>query len=141
MNQLGAQGHNSDAPLGNSVPVGIQGLTKAAIAFIRSNFGRRITLRDLAAETGSNSFQIIRAFRRDLGTTPHAYLIELRVTRATELLLKGEPAAEIAWEVGFVDQSHLTRHFKRLCGKTPHRFLYDHRTNRNMVMEEPLLTA
>ncbi len=103
----------------------LRGLTKAVVAFIGSNFNRRITLRDLEAETGSNSFRIIRAFRRDLGTTPHAYLIELRVARAAELLLEGEPAAEIASEVGFVDQSHLTRHFKRQCGKTPRRFLCD----------------
>jgi AraC-like DNA-binding protein len=123
------------APHAVQASAGLQGLTTTAIAFIRSNFSRRITLRDLEEETGSNSFRIIRAFRRDLGTTPHAYLIELRVTRATELLLEGEPAAEIASEVGFVDQSHLTRHFKRQCGKTPRRFLYDHRASRDADLE------
>ena len=131
-----------DGPISHeaSATAGLQGLTTTAIAFIRSNFNRRITLRDLEEETGSNSFRIIRAFRRDLGTTPHAYLIELRVTRATELLLEGEPAAEIASEVGFVDQSHLTRHFKRQCGKTPRRFLYDHRAG-SATHAEPALTA
>ena len=99
--------------------MGLQSLTSTAVAFLRSNLGCRITLRDLEEQTGSNSFRIIRAFQRDLGTTPHAFLIELRVTRATELLLQGEPAAEIASEVGFVDQSHLTRHFKRHVGTTP----------------------
>ncbi len=115
-----------DTPLQADTSVaGCQSLTSTAMAYIQSNYNRRITLRDLEEETGSNTFQIIRAFRRDLRTTPHAYLIELRVTRATELLLEGVPAAEIASEVGFVDQSHLTRHFKRFCGKTPRRFLTD----------------
>jgi AraC-like DNA-binding protein len=119
---------------------GLQGLTTAAIAFIRSNYGCRITLRVLEEQTGSNSFRIIRAFRRDLGITPHAYLIGLRVARAAELLLEGESAAEIASEVGFVDQSHMTRHFKRVCGKTPSRFLYDHRAGAHNGAE-PLWTA
>jgi AraC-like DNA-binding protein len=140
MEHLGLRQQHGSMPPAAGATAGLQGLTTMAIAFIRSNFSRRITLRDLEEETGSNSFRIIRAFRRDLGVTPHAYLIELRVTRATELLLEGEPAAEIASEVGFVDQSHLTRHFKRQCGKTPRRFLYDHRANRETEME-PLRTA
>jgi AraC-like DNA-binding protein len=119
---------------------GLQGLTTAALAFIRSNYGCRITLRVLEEQTGSNSFRIIRAFRRDLGITPHAYLIGLRVARAAELLLEGESAAEIASEVGFVDQSHMTRHFKRVCGKTPSRFLFDHRARADTAAE-PLWTA
>ncbi len=135
MDYLEARDRTGSAPHALQASAGRQDLTTTAIAFIRSNFSRRITLRDLEQETGSNSFRIIRAFRRDLGTTPHAYLIELRVTRATELLLEGEPAAEIASEVGFVDQSHLTRHFKRQCGKTPRRFLYDHRAGRDADLE------
>jgi AraC-like DNA-binding protein len=119
---------------------GLQGLTTVAIAFIRSNYRGRITLRVLEEETGSNSFRIIRAFRRDLGITPHTFLIGLRVARAAELLLEGESAAEIASEVGFVDQSHMTRHFKRLCGKTPSRFLDDHRAHGDQGAEQ-LLTA
>ena len=102
-------------------------LTDIAVAFLRTNFDQRITLRDLEKETGSDSFRIIRAFRRDLGVTPHAFLIELRVARAAQLLLQGEAPAEVAPEVGFVDQSHLTRHFKRAHGKTPRRFLHDRR--------------
>ena len=124
----------------HSTTGGLQRLTTAAIAFIRSNYGCRITLRVLEEQTGSNSFRIIRAFRRDLGITPHAFLIGLRVARAAELLLEGESAAEIASEVGFVDQSHMTRHFKRVCGKTPSRFLYDHRAGAD-TGAEPLCTA
>jgi len=104
-------------------------ITDVAVAFLRSNFDRRVTLRDLEIQTGSDSFQLIRAFRRDLGVTPHAFLIELRIAKAADLLLRGESPAEIAPEVGFVDQSHLTRHFKRAHGKTPRRFLHDHLAN------------
>lgn len=97
--------------------------TAAAERFISENLSQRITLRCLERATGLDPFQLIRAFRRALGTTPHAYLIEARVSRAAELLARGEPAAEIASEVGFVDQSHLIRHFKRIYGQTPRQYV------------------
>lgn len=97
--------------------------TDMAVAYIQSNLGARITLKDLEAQTGLNTFQIIRAFNRDLGMTPHAFLVNLRLQRGVELLIKGEPTAEVASEVGFVDQSHFAKHFKRRFGTSPRRFL------------------
>jgi AraC-like DNA-binding protein len=91
----------------------------ASTAYIRMNYDRPIALGDLAARSGCNSFQVIRAFRRMLGITPHSFLIEMRLERARELLALGQPAAEVATEVGFFDQSHLIRHFKRRLGRTP----------------------
>ena len=140
MENSGARQENGSLQHVPDASAGLQGLTTAAIAFIRSNYGCRITLRILEEQTGSNSFRIIRAFRRDLGITPHAFLIELRVARAAELLLEGESAAEIASEVGFVDQSHMTRHFKRVRGKTPSRFLDDYRAGMDRGAE-PAWTA
>lgn len=57
----------------------------------------------------------------------HQYVIRCLVERSKELLMQGEMAiAEVAREVGFVDQSHLTRHFKRLVGITPKTFQQHH---------------
>jgi AraC-like DNA-binding protein len=44
------------------------------------------------------------------------------VGRARSLLLRGWPAARVALETGFADQSHLIRRFKRLVGVTPGRY-------------------
>ncbi|MFI9384650.1 helix-turn-helix domain-containing protein [Kutzneria sp. NPDC052558] len=41
---------------------------------------------------------------------------------ARHLLLSGLPAGTVAVEVGFYDQSHLTRHFKRMLGVSPSRY-------------------
>ena len=60
-----------------------------------------------------------RAFRAAYGLPPHAYLTNLRVQRARELLDAGLRPAEVAAHVGFTDQAHLTRHFKRVVGVPP----------------------
>lgn len=96
------------------------------IEYIERNLNEKITLDDLAALCGRDKFQVIRTFRRSLGTTPHAFIVEARVSRAAELLRSGEPAAEVAYEVGFVDQSHLIRYFKRHLGVTPKRFVHQY---------------
>jgi transcriptional regulator GlxA family with amidase domain len=57
-----------------------------------------------------------RFFRATMGVNYSAYVEELRVNRAYELLL-----AEIAAEAGFCDQCHLSRHFRRRFGASPGR--------------------
>ncbi|MBL8699161.1 MAG: helix-turn-helix transcriptional regulator [Alphaproteobacteria bacterium] len=94
-----------------------------AIAFIEANFCERITLRDIQAATGTNPYKLIRAFRRRLGMTPYAFIIDRRITRGTELIEQGEPTARVAAELGFVDQSHFTRYFKRRHGAPPRQYL------------------
>ncbi|WP_246646389.1 helix-turn-helix transcriptional regulator [Nonomuraea ceibae] len=76
-------------------------------------------LRELAEAVGTTPFALVRAFRRAYGLPPHAYLTQLRVRRARELLARGTPPAEAAQAAGFCDQSHLSRHFRRIVGTTP----------------------
>ena len=58
-------------------------------------------------------------FKRATGTSPHQYVIQKRVERAKLLLLKTDlMIADIALQVGFSSQSHLTQHFKRQTRKT-----------------------
>jgi AraC-like DNA-binding protein len=76
-------------------------------------------LGELAAVAGLTPFALLRAFRTAYGLPPHAYLIQLRIRRACELLRRGMKPAEVAAAVGFCDQSHLSRHFRRLVGVPP----------------------
>lgn len=89
-----------------------------------------LTLRALEDETGLSPYSIIRAFRRDVGTTPHAFLMHLRVRHAARLLVAGESIVAAAAEAGFADQSHFTRHFKRAFGMTPGRYVRARRDQR-----------
>jgi AraC-like DNA-binding protein len=54
---------------------------------------------------------------------PHEYQVQVRIMKAKTFLRLGRSISETASLVGFVDQSHFTRHFKRLVGITPGKFL------------------
>jgi AraC-like DNA-binding protein len=80
-----------------------------------------VSLAELAACAGISRFQLVRGFRRALGITPHAYLVQLRVRRARQHLMRGAAPAEAALLAGFADQSHLTRAFVKHLGVPPAR--------------------
>jgi AraC-like DNA-binding protein len=76
-------------------------------------------LSDLAREAGLSRFQLIRAFIRHTGLTPHAYRMQSRANLSRRLLIEGMPPAEVAAACGYVDQSHMHREFRRRFGLTP----------------------
>lgn len=84
--------------------------------------GQPVSITELAALSGISQFQLLRAFRRETGTTPHAYLIQKRVLVARRLLAAGVMPAQAAVAAGFSDQSHMTRAFLRYVGITPARY-------------------
>lgn len=119
------------AAAGHSAPSAARGaavadLVRRAVAFLESRRRYPVTLRELESATACNQHRIIRAFRRCLGVTPHAYIMRLQVQRALSLLVDGERIVDAAAEAGFADQSHLTKHFKRVCGMTPGKYLRLH---------------
>ena len=73
---------------------------------------------------GLSPFHLIRSFSDSVGMTPHSYLMQVRATRARDLLLAGIPISTSAFECGFSDQSHLTRTFKRIFGVTPGAYVH-----------------
>ncbi len=80
------------------------------------------TLADLVANAGISRYQLIRAFARETGLTPHAYIVQGRIAIARRLLRANRHVADVAVHAGFCDQSHLTRCFVRHMGVTPHRY-------------------
>jgi len=77
------------------------------------------SLSSLAADFDLSRYQLLRAFRTTMGIPPYAWLAQYRVTRARGLLEAGGRPAEVAAQVGFADQAHLTRWFRRVLGVTP----------------------
>lgn len=108
-------------------PVGREaGPVAAAKAMIEACHDEDLALADLAKVAGLPRHHLIRAFRRETGLTPHAWLIDVRVRRARERLRRGEAPGEVAAATGFCDQAHLTRAFKARYGVTPGVFRTAH---------------
>lgn len=118
------RGEPGSAPEVNGGP---RGLSRPQLrrleAFIREHLTEDISLKTLAGVAGLSPFHFVRVFKQTTGRTPHRYLLERRLERARELLLRRAPTlAEVAVEAGFCDQSHFTLHFKRAYGLTPGEF-------------------
>jgi len=90
---------------------------------MQAEYASELRLEELAAEVGLTTFQLIGLFKRTVGLTPHAYLTQHRLNVACRHLAHARPLAEVATDVGFYDQSALTKHFKRCYGITPLQFV------------------
>lgn len=88
-------------------------------AHLRRRYDEPVSLDDLAAVSGLSRFRIVHAFTTEVGISPHAYQLHVRVERARALIARGSAAADAAAKVGFADQSHFARHFKRVMRVTP----------------------
>lgn len=71
-------------------------------------------------------------FRSELGTSPHAWLLQQRISRACESLAFTDRAiADVALGAGFSDQSALTRAMGNIMGTTPAAYRRKSRENRS----------
>jgi transcriptional regulator GlxA family with amidase domain len=61
-----------------------------------------------------------RLFKTELSMSPAQFALQLRLSRAHELLKQSRnPIADIAIQCGFVNQSHFSRSFKDSYGSAP----------------------
>jgi AraC-like DNA-binding protein len=97
-------------------------LLATASSIMQSRYSEHLLLDDLARDVGLTPFQLIGLFKRTVSLTPHAYLTQVRLTRACDHLKRGEPIASAATQCGFYDQAAFTHHFKRCYGITPLQF-------------------
>jgi AraC-like DNA-binding protein len=87
--------------------------------YLHAHVYEDIGLDDLAQACGVDRFRLTRAFKAAFGLAPHAYLIQLRLAKARQLLARGESPAQVASALGFADQSHMGRWFRRAYQLTP----------------------
>jgi AraC family transcriptional regulator len=95
-----------------------------AVEYIQDQLDTDLTVSRIAQAVYMSPHHFKRLFKQSTGQSPYQYVVEARVRKAKELLTTGKfTISEAACHVGFVDQSHLTRHFKRVFGLPPRRLL------------------
>ena len=92
-------------------------------AYMREHLDEPIGLDVLADLVGLSRFHFCTAFRLATGSTPHNWLVGLRIERARQLLAQPElPVTAIALAVGYETPSSFTASFRKVTGVTPTAF-------------------
>jgi PAS domain S-box-containing protein len=103
-----------------------------AVAYIRQNFRRGVSVKELAAVIHLSARQIHRKFVEAFGSSPQAFIVKLRIQAACESLQReGSQIADVARELGFCDQSNFTQLFQKHVGITPLKYQQRFRLRRH----------
>ena len=97
--------------------------------YIEAHFAEDVTLDDLAGVSGLNRHYLIRVFKREMGLTPHKFLVDCRVRAVRAALRSGKGIIDAALDAGFYDQSHMTHAFKSVVGVTPGAYVAGIKSN------------
>jgi AraC-like DNA-binding protein len=109
-----AAGYTSESVIGDGV------LAAAAREAVLADVPEAATLCGLAGLLGVSPFRLSRVFSRQTGVSLTRYRNRVRVGRAMDRISEGETAlADLAQDLGFADQAHLTRTVREHVGRTP----------------------
>lgn len=95
-----------------------------AIAFIMSNYGKDLSLDDVAGSVFLSSGYLSIIFKEETGYTVLEYITYIRMQKAKELILQ-VPALkvkDIAEQLGYNNVQSFIRYFKKYYGETPVAF-------------------
>jgi AraC-like DNA-binding protein len=93
---------------------------KIVLEHIKNNFGKRLTVEDLACRINISKYYFIRMFKRITGRTPLDYLNRYRMQQAARMLETDRfKIIDIAYEVGINDDSYFTKLFNKYFGVNP----------------------
>lgn len=96
---------------------------KDAMRYMQTHYHEHITAKDAAAYVGLSPSYFGSLFRRSAGVSPTAYIIDLRIQKAQQLLSKSSyHVYEIAEMVGYENSFYFNRQFKKITGCTPNEW-------------------
>lgn len=88
--------------------------------WIKANFNKNITLKDMAKYISVSEHTLIRKFKKSTGELPNNYLQKLRVQKAKELLINSTDSFEyIAYLVGYANPCAFRQLFKKMTNINP----------------------
>ncbi len=92
------------------------------IEFINTNYADEIPLDFLAQKFYINKYSLCQNFKRVTGISPNQYIINYRIERAKEMLIRGDNVEKVCMQAGFNNLSHFSRTFKNKVGMSPKKF-------------------
>jgi AraC family L-rhamnose operon transcriptional activator RhaR len=93
------------------------------LKYLRHHCTQPIDLDELARRYGYSGRNLRRVFREATATTPHDYLVKLRLCRAIHALRTSDASiTEVALASGFSDGNYFSYAFRKLTGMSPSRY-------------------
>lgn len=90
------------------------------LSYISENLDSPLTVDELAKRVFLSKYYFIRLFKKEVGYTPHEYIVVSRVNLAAFLLKSTALSIKnIAIKCGFANESSFCTTFKRVMGNTP----------------------
>jgi len=94
-----------------------------AMDYIKRNYHKKITLKDVADHVNLSASYFSRLFKTEMAMTFTHYLNRVRIEQSKSLLLNERiPLVDIALHTGFEDQSYFTKVFRKHVGISPGKF-------------------
>ncbi|WP_027858213.1 GlxA family transcriptional regulator [Marinobacterium jannaschii] len=114
-------GELPDKPMAEvSLPPTLPESLKTMLELMENNIEEPLSMTEIASYVDLSRRQVERLFLRHVDTTPSKYYLELRITRARQLLLQSnESIANIAVACGFVSTTHFSHCFRDYFGQSP----------------------
>ncbi|VBB07604.1 transcription regulator hth arac- type [Lucifera butyrica] len=98
-------------------------LIKLALNYINDNYNQRITLDSVASFVHLNASYFCGLLKKEIGIGFSDYLNKVRIEKSKQLLLDIKHSiSEVAFLVGFENQSYYSKVFKKVTGNTPREF-------------------
>jgi AraC-like DNA-binding protein len=94
--------------------------TERAIAYIKDNFHKAITLDDISNHIKINRCYFCNVFKKETGKTYSQFLNDIRIEKSKELLMdRALSILEVSLSAGFNNQNYFNTIFKKLTNMTP----------------------
>jgi AraC-like DNA-binding protein len=92
----------------------------AVFSYIERHFDGAISTAELCRIAHLSESSLLRMFHETVGTSPHDYLLTIRINQARNLLAtSSDNITAIAFQTGFTDSNYFTRQFKKRTGFSP----------------------
>ncbi len=93
------------------------------LSYIQMHYSENISIKQISDSAFISKRECLRCFKEIIKITPIQYVIELRISKAKQLLLETDmPIIDICMSSGFDDQSYFTKVFRKKTGLPPLKF-------------------
>lgn len=102
-----------------------KGVISTVISYVTDNYNKNLTLANVSEKVYLSPNYLCNLFKKELGVNFNAYLTQVRVNKAKELLKTTNLTTQyIATEIGYSDYSYFSQVFKKQTGMTPSEYKY-----------------